>query len=237
MFLNRDAVFASNERTASLIRRSGGAEVDVHIDPDIIWASACGQRMIATQVKNGVTRTVWIDSDGSVGGTLADNTMYPRCSSDGRFMVWEKMGQPMTLQRCDQGGCSTLFKGAAGTLSLSPDDRRLAFLTEENRGHVIRWVATDGQGGGREVAVVDTACYPVWANERDLWVALHNGRRVTWTEFDSDTARPTGRTLAGTRDCTDSVPDPASPGKEAVKIEFSFRSQVRLLPAKYLPGQ
>jgi Protein kinase domain len=237
LFLDRDAVFTSSERSASLIRHSGGAEVRVHVGSDIIWASTCGQRIIASQVKNGVARTIWLDSDGRVGGTLADNTMYPRCSSDGRFMFWENMSQPMALQRCDDSGCRTLFKGEAGTLSLSPDDRRLAFLTEENRGHVIRWAATDGQGGGREVAVVDTACNPVWANERDLWVALHHGRRVTWTEFDSDTARPTGRTLAGTRDCTDNVPDPASPGMEAVKIEFAVRSQIRVLPAKYLPGR
>ena len=152
-------------------------------------------------------------------------------------MFWATIGPTTALQRCDGTGCRTLFKGDAGTLSLSPDDRRLAFLAEENRGHVIRWVATDGQGGGREVAVVDTACTPVWSNEKDLWVALRNGRRVIWTEFDTDTAKPTGRTSPGTRDCTDNVPDPASPGEEAVKIEFAFRSQVRLLPAKYLPGR
>ena len=152
-------------------------------------------------------------------------------------MFWEHLGPSMALERCDASGCGTLFKGNAGTLSVSPDDRRLAFLADENRGHVIRWVPTDGRGAGREVAVVDTACRPVWSNEKDLWIVLHNGRHVTWTEFDTDTARPTGRTLPGTRDCTDNVPDPASPGEEAVKVEFAFRSQVRLLPAKELPGR
>jgi hypothetical protein len=237
LFLDRDAVFTSSTRTVSLVRRSGGAEVRAHVVPDIIWASKCGERIIATQVKDGVPRTIWLGSDGKVAGMLEDNTISPRCSSDGRTMFWGNMRQPMALQRCDESGCRTLFKGDTGTLSLSPDDRRLAFLTEENRGHLIRWVATDGQGGGREIAVVDTGCTPVWSNERDLWIALRNGRRVTWTEFDSDTARPTGRTSAGTRDCTDRVADPAAPGGEAVKIEFAVRSQVRVLPAKYLPGR
>ena len=150
-------------------------------------------------------------------------------------MFWATVGQKPTVQRCDAAGCRVLFKGEAGMLSLSPDDRRLSFMTEQNRGHVIRWVATDGQGGGREVTVVDTGCVPVWSNERDLWVALRNGRRVVWTEFDSDSAKPTGRTSPGTRDCTDSIPDPAAPGQEAVKIEFASRAQVRVLPIKYLP--
>jgi len=236
-FLDGNAVFASLTKTVTLVRRSGGAEVRLHVVPDIVWASICGQRIIATRVKSGVPEAVWIDSDGKVAGVLADNTMSPRCSSDGRTMFWENMGQPRALQRCDESGCRTLFNGDAGALSLSPHDRRLAFETEENRGHVIRWVATDGHGEGREVAVVDAACTPVWSNEKDLWVALHNGRRVTWTEFDTDTARPTGRTSAGTRDCSDNVPDPASPGDDAVKIEFAVRSQIRLLPAKYLPGR
>jgi hypothetical protein len=121
-------------------------------------------------------------------------------------------------------------------LSLSPDDARLAFMTEENRGHVIRWVPANGQGGGRDVTVVDTGCNPVWSSEKDLWVALRSGRRVVWTEFDSDSAEPTGRTSPGTRDCTDAIADPAAPGEQAVKIELAFRSQVRVLPAKDLPG-
>jgi serine/threonine protein kinase len=237
LFLGRDAAFVSSRRSPSLVRRSGSAEVRVQVASDIVWASRCGQRIIATQVTNGLPRTIWLDSSGKPAGTLAENTTSPRCSSDGRAMFWESLGHSMSLQRCDASGCGTLFDGNAGTLSISPDDRRLAFLADENRGHVIRWVPTDGQGAGREVAVVDTACSPVWSNGKDLWIALRNGRRVTWTEFDTDTARPTGRTLPGTRDCTDNVPDPSSPGDEAVKVEVAVRSQLRVLPSKYLPGR
>jgi hypothetical protein len=237
LFLGRDAAFVSSGRLSSLVRRSGGVEVRVQVGSDIISASRCGQKIIATQVGNGVARTIWLDPSGRPAGTVADNTTSPRCSSDGRTVFWQTMEAPIALQRCNGSGCTTLYKGNAGTLSISPDDRRLAFLADENRGHVIRWVLTDGEGAGREVTVVDTACRPVWSNGNDLWIALHKGRRVIWTEFDTDKARPTGRTLAGTRDCTDNVPDPASPGEETVKIEFAFRSQLRVLPAKYLPRQ
>ena len=236
-FLDGYSAFVSNTRIVNLARRVGGVEVRTRLATDISWASRCGARIIATQGKNGIDRTVWLDPDGRVGETLADGTDYPRCSSDGRTMFWTTLGQTPALQRCDGTGCRALFKGDAGMLSLSPDDRRVAFLTEQNRGHVIRWVATDGLGEGREVTVVDTACNPVWSNEKDLWVALRNGRRVVWTEFDSDSAKPTGRTSPGTRDCTDMVADPAAPGQEAVKIEFAFQSQVRVLPDKYLPGR
>ena len=237
LFLGRYSVFVSNTRIVNLVRRSGGGEVRVRVGADLSWASGCGERIIATQAKNGRDRTIWLDSNGRVGDTLAEGADSPRCSSDGRTMFWATSGQTPTVQRCDGTGCRTLFEGEASMLSLSPDDKRLAFLTEENRGHVIRWIATDGQGGGREVTVVDAGCTPVWSNEKDLWIALRNGRRVVWTEFDSDSAKPTGRTSAGTRDCTDTIADPAAPGEEAVKIESAFQSQVRVLPAKYLPGR
>jgi hypothetical protein len=236
-FLDGHSVFVSTSRIVTLVRRSGGGEVRTPVGADIAEASKCGARIIATQGKNGTERTIWLDSNGRVGDTLAENTDYPRCSSDGRTMFWVTAGQTPTVQRCDGAGCRPLFKGQAGVLSLSPDDSRLAFMTEQNRGHVIRWVATDGQGGGREVTVVDTACNPVWANEKNLWVALRSGRRVVWTEFDSDSTKPTGRTSAGTRDCTDTIADPAAPGEEAVKIELAFHSQLRVLPAKDLPGR
>jgi hypothetical protein len=236
LFLEQSAVFVSSARVVDLVRRSADGEVRVRVGDDIVTASACGARIIATQERNGKDRTVWLDASGRVGDTLAEETDSPRCSSDGRTMFWATAGQTPTIQQCDGTGCRALFKGVAALLSLSPDDSRLAFMTEQNRGHVIRWVATDGHGGGREVTVVDTGCNPVWSNEKDLWVALRDGRRVVWTEFDSDSAKPTGRTSAGTRDCTDTIADPAAPGEEAVKVEFAAHSQVRVLPAKDLPG-
>ena len=60
---------------------------------------------------------------------------------------------------------------------------------------------------------------------------------MIWTEFDADSATPTGRTSPGTTDCTDGVSDPASPVKAAARIETTFRTQLRFLPEKFLPGR
>ena len=106
------------------------AEVRVRVGADISWASRCGERSLRRKGRtesagpSGSTRTA-----GSAGPWRTART-YPRCSSDGRTMFWTTPGPAPALQRCDGTGCRTLFKGDAGMLSLSPDDRRVAFLTE-----------------------------------------------------------------------------------------------------------
>ena len=239
VFVEGGVVILSSARRESLILRSGTTDARLPIGDDIGWASRCGDRIIATEVKNALLRTVWLDSKGRVGDSFpnGDRTMTPTCSSDGALIFLSTIGPNSGVRRCDRAGCRQIFEGDSGWLALSPDDSRLAFLVSDNRGHVIRWIAADGLGGGREIVGVDTACAPAWANDRDLWVALRKGRRVIWTEFDADSAAPTGRTSPGTTDCTDGVADPASPAKAAVRIETTIRSQIRLLPGKYLPGR
>ncbi len=139
------------------------------------------------------------------------------------------------MQRCDGGTCRTIFGGNAGGLAVSPDDRRLAFLASDDRGYVADWITTDGLGKVHMVTEVEAQCRPVWSDARNLWLALRKGRRIVWTQFDTDSGRPTGRTSEGTRDCTDGYEDPASPVQESVAIERTVNSQVRSLPEKYLP--
>jgi hypothetical protein len=238
MFVEDGAALVSSMRSEYLILRSGTTDARLSVGNDIGWASRCGERIIATEAKNGDLRTVWLDSKGKVDDSFpnGDGTMTPTCSSDGSLMFFATIGPRAGVRRCDRTDCRQIFEGDSGWLALSPDDSRLAFLATDNRGHVIRWIAADGLGGGREIVGVDTGCTPAWANDRDLWVAVRKGRKVIWTEFDTDSAVPTGRTSPGTTDCTDGVADPASPIKAAVRIETTMRSQIRLLPGKYLPG-
>ena len=239
VFVEQGVAFLSHVRNESLIFRRGTTEVRVPVSSEIGWASRCGDRTIATAEKNGKVRTVWLDSRGTIDGSFADGdgTVTPTCSSDGQSIFLATVGPKPGVERCDRVDCRRIFEGSSGALALSPDDRRLAFLASDNRGHVIRWIASDGLGGGREIAQVDTGCTPTWANERDLWVAVRKGPKVIWTEFDTDSAIPTGRTSPGTRDCTDGVDDPASPSKPAARIESSFSTQLRFLPEKYLPAR
>ena len=239
VFIEDGVAMLSSARSEQLVARFGKTDLRVPVGNDITWASRCGDRIIATQTKNGPGRTVWLDAKGTVEGSFidGDRTMTPTCSSDGALIFLATFGPKSGLRRCDRAGCRQIFEGSAGWLALSPDDRRLAFMGSDNRGHVIRWIAADGLGGGREIVGVDTECAPAWANDRALWVAVRKGGKVIWTEFDTDSATPTGRTSPGTTDCTDGVSDPASPAKAAARIETTFRTQLRFLPEKFLPGR
>jgi len=239
VFVEPGVAFLSNVRNESLIFRLGTTDARVPVASEIGWASRCGDRTIATAEKNGEDRTVWLDSRGRIDDSFADGdgSVTPTCSSDGQLIFLATMGPKPEVRRCDRAGCRRIFEGNSESLALSPDDRRLAFLASDNRGHVIRWIGSDGLGGGRAIAEVGTGCTPTWANERDLWVAVRKGPKVIWTEFDTDSAIPTGRTSPGTRDCTDGVDDPASPNKPATRIESTFRTQLRFLSEKYLPAR
>ena len=239
VFVEQGAAFLSIESKETMVLRSGETEARVPIGNEIGWASRCGDRIIASETKDGKVRTVWLDAKGRIDGSFpdSDGTVTPTCSSDGRLTFFATFGPQPGVRRCDGAGCRRIFEGSSGWLTLSPDDRRLAFVASDNRGHVVRWIAADGLGGGREIAEVDMGCAPAWENERDLWIALRRGRKVIWTEFDTDSAVPTGRTSPGTSDCIYGVVDPASPIKAAARVEITSRTQVRLLPEKYLPAQ
>jgi hypothetical protein len=42
--------------------------------------------------------------------------------------------------------------------------------------------------------------------------------------------KPTGRTLRGTRDCSDGQPDPSGPTSDGVKLVVDWRSELRAQP-------
>jgi hypothetical protein len=239
VFAEDGLAFVGSLRSEHLIIRRGATEARVPVNNAIAWASRCGDRIIAAEARNASMRTVWLDDKGIIDDSFpdGDGTMTPVCSSDGSVRFLASIGPKAGVRRCDRAGCRQIFEGSSEWLALSPNGSRLAFLASDNRGHVIRWIAADGLGGGREIVGVDTACAPSWANDSALWIAVRKGRKVIWTEFDTDSAAPTGRTSPGTIDCTDGLADPASPDKPAVRIEATVRSQLRFLPRKYLPAR
>jgi hypothetical protein len=239
VFVEHGTAFLSIASKGNMILRRGKTEDRVPVGNDIGWASRCGDRIIATESKSGKVRTVWLDPKGRIVDSFpdGDGTVTPTCSSDGRLTFLATLGPKPEVRRCDRAGCRRIFEGNSGWLTLSSDDRRLAFLSSDNRGHVVRWIAADGSGGGREIAEVDIGCAPAWENDRDLWIALRKGRKLIWTEFNTDSAVPTGRTSPGTSDCIFGVVDPASPIKAPSRVEVTFRTQLRFLPEKYLPAQ
>jgi Tol biopolymer transport system component len=121
----------------------------------------------------------------------------------------------------------------ASSVSMSPDGKRLAFLTFENRGPIVSWMATEG-GQVHEIGESETACAPGWASADSLWIARRRNGKPIWTEVDVDTGRETGTIVPGSRQCSDGWPDPASPVDPDLRIVFDQTSQLRLLPREYL---
>src|SRR6185437_391736 len=118
---------------------------------------------------------------------------FPACSSDGSIIFFGSLGEHPGVERCDGNGCRTIFTGPAGALAISPDDKRLAFMSIDGGGATIRWISSDGRGAVHEIADTDNPCAPIWASDKDIWVSLQKGRRQVWTEIDTDSGRPTGR--------------------------------------------
>jgi hypothetical protein len=204
-------------------------------------ASKCGTRIIATEFKDSASRDVWLDSRGRVVGPVASDegalSLFPRCSSDGGVRYYASYVTSPGIRRCDVRGCRTIFTLPAGALALSPDDKRLAFITADSGSRSVRWISSDGGGDARGLAESETGCSPVWSTAKNIWVSLRKGREVLWEEIDTDSGRPTGHTVRGSRDCTSGIEDPARPLHDPVEIEIGYRSQLRMLPAKYLPAE
>jgi hypothetical protein len=121
----------------------------------------------------------------------------------------------------------------AAELSVSPDGERLAFIGLDNRGPMVRWISTRG-GSVHDVVDTETVCRPGWSSNRTLWVSRRVGPMASWTEVEVEGGLPTGRTLAGSRDCSDGGQDPVSPVEPAVRLASERRSRLRFLPASYL---
>ena len=128
----------------------------------------------------------------------------------------------------DRDGCRDVYRGFAVGLSLSPDNRRLAFVTMDPRGGAVKWMDANG-GPQHEVAETETFCPAGWASATTIWVSRRRGRTIMWTEVDADSGRETGKTRPGTHDCFDGRPDPGSPVNPDLRIVHDQTSQVRLI--------
>jgi hypothetical protein len=238
-FVDDGMVMTSVRRTSVLVSRlPGQPRRDVPVGDDIWQASLCGSRIIGTQIDSGGSRTVWLDAGGRVAGYVREGRTdsYPRCTTDGKVMFYVVYGQTPEIRRCDAQGCRTISTGASMMTALSPDDRRLAFVSVDSGARAVRWISADGKGPVHEIPELETGCAPSWSSPTDLWVSQRKGRRLVWTEIDTDSGRPTGRTSAGRHDCMDGLDDPDKPQHDPVEIEIGNRSQIRLLPSKYLPS-
>ncbi len=95
MFEDKAVMFVSSAVTSHLTFHPRGREtIRVPVGSDIVWASRCGDKVVASQAKDLVLTTVWLDSEGKIDGALREGgrTITPRCSSDGRTVFWGTTG-------------------------------------------------------------------------------------------------------------------------------------------------
>jgi hypothetical protein len=87
----------------------------------------------------------------------------------------------------------------------------------------VSWIPVSG-GPPHDLASAETNCAPGWSSNHTLWISQRYGGRFVWTGIDADTARETGRTVPGTKDCGDNDADPSSPVDPVLWAEVDVES-------------
>jgi hypothetical protein len=187
-----------------------------------------------------------VDEDGHVsiervdlgGRTLrvlsrSPTDYYSACTRDGLTWFLADQGARPNLARCDDNGCREISAKSVVGLSVSPDGDRLAFVSITSLGLMVEWMSSNG-GEIHEITQVDSLCRIGWATARTIWVSKKRDGALVWTEFDVDCGRATGRTTAGTHDCSDGLSDPASPLDSDLRVVASSTSQLRFIGGEHL---
>jgi serine/threonine protein kinase len=210
----------SDERLAQLTR-SG----------DVVSASACGADLIVLRTTRDSLEVVRMDRSGRVQATLASNmaVIDPVCSPDGREWYFARVGEATGIYRCGLHPCKLILADSANSLAVSPDGERLAFIRVRKTEPVVAWVSTKGSDV-HEVGASETSCPTGWSSNRGLWVSHLRGGHPSWVEVDAETLQETGRTVKGGKDCSDGIPDPASPVSSDLRVIRQVTAQIRTVP-------
>jgi hypothetical protein len=202
----------------------------------ITHASPCGNDLIVDRsLGNGAVAVEIIDRSGQLIRRLSAGPVSgsSSCSPDGKEWFFMEGLAPMTLKRCREGGCRVITERNLHGVSVSPDGRRIAFVTLASRGPLIGWMPVDG-GPTHDVTDSETGCPIGWASNQTLWVSRRRDAKIVWTQVDADSGKETGQTVPGQRDCSDGGDDPSSPVNPDLRVTAVRTSQLRLLPRVYL---
>ena len=177
------------------VRRRDGTFDDLPGGRGITHASHCGNDLIVDRDQDGRLVVDRISQSGRLIRRLGE---WPdaegACSPDGEAWFLTEGTSPSRLKRCAKTGCRVVASRNAHGLSVSPDGRRLAFVSWVSRGPVVGWMPVDG-GATHEVADTETGCATGWASNQTLWVSRRRDAKIVWTEVDADTGKETGRVV------------------------------------------
>lgn len=212
-------------------RRPDGSREQLTHDGHTMFIAECGAGYVTvSDTSRGNVLAKWSREGTRVAelwrGPHSDDTAA--CSSDGARWFHARTSSPPGLYACSPEGCSTLLAERVRHLRISPDGSALAFLRFEVRGPRVAWMSVDG-GPVHDVADAATFCAAEWAGPRTLWVSSRQGSEFWWTEVSAADGRATGRTVPGSRDCTDGKVDPSAPVTGALETIEARISQIRFV--------
>ena len=237
MFVGDGMAFVSVRLASDLfLLKPNGGPVNLTRNGHVWDGSRCGRDLIVSrEVADEKIVIERLDASGRYIEQLSDGPAdaSPTCTPDGKTWFYRRRAPQPSIRRCDGRGCRDVYQGFALGLAASPDGKRLAFISVDKRGSIVQWMGAEG-GDAYEVAETETNCPVGWASPDTIWVSRRRDGKIVWTEVHAETARETGKTAPGSRDCADARPDPVSPVDTDVRIIYDQTSQLRLIDRSYL---
>ncbi len=237
-FPSSGVAFVSIRPKSTLTARGSDGSIAWTADDWIDSAGRCGRDIVVSRRRADHLIIERVDSRGRFIARLT-NGMWdtePVCSPDGEVMFYIQSKGRASIMRCDRTGCRGIADRVVAHLAISGDGRRLAFVTLDQGGPGVE-VMDLGTGGIRRLAETGSTCQLGWASAETLWISRRRDGKIVWTEINAESGHETGRSIPGSRDCSDGWPDPQSPVLQDPRIDLSQTSQLRLLGKEHLNRQ
>ena len=161
--ITRDGLVLVSARVRSRIvaRWADGTETALSRDGLVFGGDRCGGDLLLAEKSGqgiGITR---LDRRGTLLSRMTEGPadLQVSCAPDGRVWFYSSFAGPLGLWRCEQADCRRVVTEATWGSAVSPDGRRVAFVTVGARGPGIHWMASAG-GDIHDVAETETILRP-----------------------------------------------------------------------------